>query len=286
MAESADAPDDEALDPDVAYWLEMAEVIATSDFVVAAIEGMPGNPLGLAVRDVGGGAAVALGAMENPFFNRVIGLGIAREATEADVDDAVRFYKEHDRMLVSIPIAPQARPPELVDWVEARGFPVSRRWPKLWRTLDELPDPSPTELRIEAIGADRAAEFASVVNTAFEFGDALEPMLVPFVGRSGWSHYLGFDGDLAVAAGAMLQIGETAWLGFGATLPTHRGRGGQTAMFQRRLLDAQALGCRLAITETGPDSEEEPNPSYRNMRRLGFQVGYHRPNWVRRPPGA
>jgi hypothetical protein len=110
-------------------------------------------------------------------------------------------------------------------------------------------------------------------------------MLPVTVGRPGWTHYLGFDGELPVAAGAMYVIDDIAWLGFGATLESHRGRGGQSAIFHRRLADARTLGCRLAFTETGPDSDEEPNHSYRNMVRLGFQLGYHRPNWVRRPAG-
>jgi hypothetical protein len=44
-------------------------------------------------------------------------------------------------------------------------------------------------------------------------------------------------------------------------------------MFHRRRSDAKAAGCRLAFTETGPDTPAEPDPSFRNMIRLGFQVG-------------
>ena len=52
-------------------------------------------------------------------------------------------------------------------------------------------------------------------------------------------------------------------------------------MFAVRLRRAAELGCRYALTETGEDSTEEPNPSYRNMKRLGFRDGYFRQNWVR-----
>ncbi|MBA2382064.1 MAG: hypothetical protein H0V73_08135 [Chloroflexi bacterium] len=275
--------DDPGLDPDTSRWLELAEAWATRDVFEAAIVGMPGNPLGLATREIGGAVALALGAEENSFFNRTIALGIERPASEADLDQVVAFYAEHDRTLAVIAIAPQARPPELVGWVEARGFAVSRRWPKLWRTLDELPAAPPTDLRIEGIGAERGDDFAAVVNTAFEFDDRYRAMIPQTIGRAGWRHYLGFDGEAAVAAGALYTMGDVAWLGFGATLESHRGRGGQSAIFHRRLTDAREIGCRLATTETGPDSPEEPNHSFRNMIRLGFQVGYHRPNYVRRP---
>ena len=89
-----------------------------------------------------------------------------------------------------------------------------------------------------------------------------------------------------MSAGATFVTADVAWLGFGATLESHRGRGGQSAMFARRLADARIAGCRLAITETGEDTPEEPNPSYRNMLRAGFELAYLRPNLVRRPAEA
>jgi hypothetical protein len=280
------ATTDTPLDPEIAYWLEMTEAVATRDFYEAAMEGMPGNPLGFATREIGGGVALALGAEENPFFNRLLGLGVTRPATPADIDAAIAFFDERDRTFVSIPIAPQAQPPGLAAWLTERGFPVSRRWPKLWRSLADLPAPPPTTLRIESIERDRADDFATIVIAAFEFSDELKASIPHTIGRPGWTHYLGYDGDRPVAAGAMRLIEDVAWLGFGATLEAARGRGGQSAIFHRRLSDAKAAGCRLAFTETGPDSEEEPNHSFRNMIRLGFQVGYHRPNHVRRPPAA
>jgi hypothetical protein len=79
----------------------------------------------------------------------------------------------------------------------------------------------------------------------------------------------------------MRVIDDMAWLGYGSTLEQFRGRGGQTAMFAARLRQAAELGCRYALTETGEDSPAEPNPSYRNMRKVGFRDGYLRQNWIR-----
>ena len=136
------------------------------------------------------------------------------------------------------------------------------------------------------MGPDRAEDFARIVVAAFEFDPTLAPFAWAPMGRPGWSHYLGFDGADAVAAGALFVTADVAWLGYGATLESHRGRGGQSALFARRLADARIAGCRLAITETGEDTPEEPNPSYRNMLRAGFELAYFRSNWVRRPAEA
>ncbi len=58
-------------------------------------------------------------------------------------------------------------------------------------------------------------------------------------------------------------------------------------MFAQRLADARALGCRLAVTEIGEETKDDPvNHSYRYMIRIGFNLAYARQNWVRRPAPA
>ena len=224
--------------------------------------------------------------MDVGFFNRVIGLGIPRSATRDDVAEIDAFYRAHGREWSAVMLVEPTRPPELVEWVEAGGWSRSQRWPKLWRSLEgDLPEPR-TDLRIEQVEPDRADDFARIVTTTYEFDPVLAPVVSAVMGRPGWSHYLGFDGDEPVAAGASFVTEDVVWLGYGATLESHRGRGGQSAIFARRLADARAAGCRLAITETGEDTPEDPNPSYRNMLRAGFEMAYFRPNFVRRPAEA
>lgn len=272
-------------DEDVTYWCEMAEAIAWRE-MVAAIQEQGGATLAPEWAEVGGAVAFALRGMDMPFFNRVVGLGIPRPATREDVAQADAFFRGLGRDWSVVQLVEPTRPPELVEWVEAAGWTRSKRWPKLWRTLGgELPE-GRTDLRIELVGPDQSEDVGRIVTTAFEFDPALAPFATATIGRPGWSHYLGFDGDTPVAAGACFVTADVAWLGFGTTLESHRGRGGQSAMFARRLADARTAGCRLAITETGEDTREEPNPSYRNMLRAGFEVAYVRQNWVRRPADA
>ena len=78
----------------------------------------------------------------------------------------------------------------------------------------------------------------------------------------------------------MFVNGEVGWLGFAGTLKTHRKRGGQGALFARRIKDGLALGCKWFVTETGEDTPENPNPSYHNMLRSGFKLAYLRRNYV------
>ena len=239
------------------------------------------DPAGTTVATPGGGVAFALAAVDIGFFNRVIGIGVARPAVEADVEEASAFFDRADRHQSVAQLAGHAVPSDVVGWFEARGFARSRTWVKMWHRLDTLPVAT-TDLRIERIGPEWADEFARIgVIDAYGFPDVVAGVASSSVGRQGWTHYLGFDGDTPVAAAAMRIEDGVAWLGFGAT----RRRIEDVAANRRcsrcgcATLGTPAAGSR--ITETGEETPDEPNPSYRNMVRSGFELAYPRHNWVR-----
>lgn len=279
-----------ALDPGLAYSLEMSEAVAYQDtYVAAALK--RGNPTGAATSAIGGAVAFGLTAADFWFFNRAVGLGTAQLATEADVEAASRFSLDLGVTQSVIDVAPGARPAELLPWLSERGYVTGARWVKMWRDLNEVPmsDPSPgpaSALRIERIDVSQASVWGDVCLMAFEMPDSVGDIATATIGRPGWIHYLGFEGETPVSTAATHMADGVAWLGYGATLEEYRGRGWQTAMFLRRLRDARDLGCRLAVTETGEETENDPlNHSFRNMVRVGFQLAYARQNWIRIPTG-
>jgi hypothetical protein len=138
----------------------------------------------------------------------------------------------------------------------------------------------PTDLRIERIGRESADVFAEVACAVFGMPDPLRPWIAQSVGRAGWHHYLAFDGERPVATGALFVQGDAGWLGFGSTLASHRRRGAQGAIMSQRNQDAADAGCRWLVTETGEDSPDQPNPSFHNMLRVGFELAYQRPNFI------
>jgi len=272
-----------ALDPEVHYWSEMGEALAFRDIYEFAAK-LPDDAVGPITSRPGGGVAFALTKLDIGFFNRTIGVGVARPAVETDVDDVVGFYDGAGRGTSVAQLASHATPPEMVGWFEARGYARSRTWVKMWHALESIPE-AKSDLRIEAIDREWADEFGRLsVVEAYGFPESVGLMAGAVVGQPGWSSYVGFDGDVPVSTGAMRIEDGVAWLGFGATTPTHRGRGGQSAIFARRLRDAREAGCRFAVVETGKETPEEPNPSYRNMVRSGFELAYFRHNWVRQVP--
>ena len=262
----------------------MGEALAFLD-TFAASAARADDAVGAVTSRPGGGVAFAFTKIDIPFFNRAIGIGVARPAIESDVDEVVAFYDRAEREVSVAQIAPHAAP-EVVGWFEARGYVRSRTWVKMWHSLAKIPDAT-TDLRIEQIGPEWADDFGRLsVAEAYDFPDVVGMSAGAGVGWPGWYHYVGFDRDVPVSTGAMRIEDGVAWLGFGATTPSHRGRGGQSAMFARRLRDARDAGCRFAVVETGKDTAEDPNPSYRNMVRSGFELAYFRDNWVRQASSA
>jgi hypothetical protein len=199
-------------DDDIRYWCEMAEAIAWREMIVAVQE-QGENALRPEWAEVGGAVAFALRGMDHPFFNRVVGLGIPRPATRRDVEDLDAFFRGLGREWSVVQLVEPTQPPELVEWIAAAGFALSKRWPKLWRSLEgELPE-ARTDLRIEAVGPDRAEDFGRIVITAFDFDPALAPIATSTVGHLGWTHYLGFDGDESWASHRAGWRGSFAWSG-------------------------------------------------------------------------
>jgi len=87
----------------------------------------------------------------------------------------------------------------------------------------------------------------------------------------GWTAFLARDGDEPAGAAAVWVGGDAAYFGLAATLPEHRGKGGQGALFAARIEHALGAGCRTLVTETGELRDDLPGASYRNILRYGFE---------------
>lgn len=270
----------EGLDPHVARWLELGEAHAMRD-THAGASAIGGNPMGFGQTEIAGATASSMAAIDYFFFNRVVGLGVERPVTREDVDTIVAYYRGIGITKDAVQPANGAQPPELATWLAEAGYVAGGRWVKLWHDLAGL-DPVAGDRRIELIGPEEAGLYGDIVLEAFEMPEPSRPLAVGVLGMPGWLVYLGYEDGRPVAAAATRIEDGVAWLGFGSTLPDFRGRGWQTAMFLRRLHDAKAAGCHLAVTETGEETEQNPvNHSYRNMVRTGFRLAYARRNWYR-----
>src|SRR3974390_1320174 len=100
--------------------LEQVEYAAWVDLFLAAPEAVR-KAHRIAVLEVEGVNCITASGLPPALFRRVLGLGVSAVATEATLDRVVATMAGWSVPYV-IPCAAPFRPPELPDWLEARGF--------------------------------------------------------------------------------------------------------------------------------------------------------------------
>jgi GNAT superfamily N-acetyltransferase len=258
--------------------LENAEFEASIDLYRAAPDDVQ-LAHAIEVRDIGAATClIGRGIEPATMFRRAVKLGVGRATSEAELDDVLAHMNERG-LKYAVPVAPQSQPSALASWLEKRGFTRGYAWMKFCRPCDGLPQAA-SDLEIRVIGRELSGEFGRVVAEGFGLPPAIAPWVGALAGRPNWVCVMAFAGASPVAAGAAYLNGEHAWLGFGATLASHRRHGAQSALLARRLSEAALRGARVAVTETGERLPDKPSNSYRNILRAGFEEMYLRQNYM------
>ena len=212
-------------------------------------------------------------------FNWLSGAGLSRK-DGGDVGEAVARFKAagQSKFFIQIPPGPNAASAEAAARDEGLiSHPLA--WAKFHRETAGAPNVEGA-LTMREVGRDERDVFAQTAIAGFGMPAPMAMWLAQIVGRPHWHTYVSFDGDQPAGAAALYVNGDYAWLGIGATKPEMRKKGGQSALLARRIADAARLGAKHATTETGVPQAGAAAPSYQNILRAGFKVGYVRPNWA------
>jgi GNAT superfamily N-acetyltransferase len=255
--------------------------------MVAATGAVDGDPLGARVDRTGPVPLFALTVLNVPLFNRVVSLGVAEPADDAELDRVLGWFAAQGQSRFWVEVTPVARPSNLRERLAARGLADSGgRQAKTWRRPTLVPiDPS---IGIEELTMAHRDGFAAVNVAAWEVPPVLTPWFGATVGVDGFRHFGVRDEDgRVVSTGSMFVRDGVAWLGYGATYPEFRGRGYQTALLAHRVSEAARMGCEIAHSETREDAStpDDPNPSLHNMLRTGFEILYDKEIWAPEPNG-
>lgn len=234
--------------------------------------------LGLCLETIGTALVSIAGRDPGTLLNRAIGLGVEEGAERESVGDIVARYAGAGVERYYLHLHPEARPLELRDWVVEAGLERLRGWAKFRRSCQDPPG-SRSDLRVREIGAEHADDFARIVVNAFGLAETSTPVLAALQLHPQWHLYVSFDGDTPAGAAALFVHEGVGWLDWAATLPEFRRRGSQGALLRRRIEDARAAGCRFVLTETGEAVDGDPQHSYRNILRAGFELMHVRENW-------
>jgi GNAT superfamily N-acetyltransferase len=243
------------------------------------------------IEPIGQGYAIYGGA-GSP-FNKIIGAGLDGGAIdEAALDRAERFFDAHGaamRAEVSVLANPDVFAAfslrgyrfETVEHVlglhltpetAVSGAPQARAVVSLAEGETALRDW--VDALVEGFAVPDVTE-SGVTGEAFP-ADVLRDIFANYDGVAGFHRYLA-HADGQVAGGGGLFIGGGVGILCGAaTLARFRRQGVQAALLGRRLADAAAAGCDLAVVTTAPGSK-----SQQNAQRQGFALLYARAVLVR-----
>lgn len=254
------------IETEIAYTISRLQVL----------ERIPGNPIGVSYREVEPGLwALMARHIPSPGFNRVAGL---RAGHERHIAPLVEWYQAQG-VPGRFEIVPGDYDAALGRALATLGYYHSGFHAAMIGERD-LAVPTPSGPAVEAVATASAMEefldaYVAGWSIPEQYRAGFKTNVRPWLGRPGWSLYLGrIDGRAAAAATLYVRNG-VGYFADAATDPAFRGRGLQMALLHRRARDAKAAGVDYVCS-----GAEFLSTSHRNMGRLGMRIQFIRSTWT------
>ena len=243
---------------------------------MAVLERIPGNPVGIAYRQLEGGA-VALMARHLPVpgFNSVVGL---RAGHEQQIEPLIAWYREGS-VKPQFETVPGYFDPALGRELARLGYYQSGFHTSLVCEPDLVPPAAPAgDVAVERVETTAALEAfldAYIAGRGIPQGAQFKANVRPWLGEPGWQLYLGRWEGRPAAAAILFVHDKVGYCADATTDPAFRGLGLQRALLARRIADAHASGVDFVCS--GADFLSQ---SHRNMERAGMRVQFVRALWT------
>jgi GNAT superfamily N-acetyltransferase len=169
------------------------------------------------------------------------------------------------------------------EWLAARGYEPGTTVRRYVHTAPGSREPTPGLVQIRKLRAIDTEGMSHIFADALNLPNLSTVLMIGLPRWEGWSCYAAHLEGREVACGSMLVTGKLALLGLDATLPEFRGRGCQSALITRRLVDASRAGCELVTAEVW-DGHPASESAAGVLEEAGFEEIAGRRNW-RRPTG-
>lgn len=254
------------------------EKAALADLHAAATADLA-QRIGLRLQRIGGACVSVVARDPGIVLNRTAGLGIGTPASREDVRRVRAAYDDAGVGRHFVQVHPDAGPAELPAWLAEAGYEPRRSWMKFARGRQPAPRPE-TTLTVREIGSEHAADFGRIVAEGFDLSVLGGELVGALAVRPGWRLFMAFAGDAPAGTGGLFVRDGAAWLDWGATAREHRRKGAQSALLAHRVAAALEHGCDAMFTTTGEWVEGDPQHSYKNIRRAGFEELYLSRNYA------
>ena len=210
------------------------------------LERLPGNPIGVAYRQLDDGAIAFMARhLPVPGFNSVVGL---RAGHEHHIESLVAWYRDGG-IEPRFELVPGLYDAKLGQELARLGFFQSGFHASVICEPD-LPLPDASKIAIETVASpDLLEEFLDAHAAGWQIPDprGFKANVRGWLGQPGWSLYLARVGGRPAATGILYVREGVGYCADAATDPAFRGRGLQTAMLRRRIADRLRGRCRLRV---------------------------------------
>jgi GNAT superfamily N-acetyltransferase len=263
--------------------MESVEGESWTDYLLAG-----NRVLGTRALMTGGGVALEVPVDPSGSLNRIMGIGWDEPVSAGLLERMIDFYRAVGAASTIVMVAPQVLPPDWAAMSERFGIAdTGSAIVKLAGEAQAVADQSKAArhldggLRVGPVPASRADEWGRAMRLGFGDNDPRrERQSAGLAGLPGWRLFAVYEGDDIVATGSLRVDGTVGHLFGGATMPSARNRGAQSALIAARAAAAAEAGCAWVIAEAVAEKPGEHNPSLHNQLRAGLTVRYHRENWI------
>jgi hypothetical protein len=214
-------------------------------------------------------------------FNRVMGLGVFEEATDAAIDNILVAVRA-TRTNAQVEVAPSARPADLATRLRSHGLVSATSWLIHYHKLDSAaPIVETPGYRIEQVTAANAAAWSDTLLTAWDFparaATGVLALTVPLAQHPAIVCLAAIhEATGQIAGGGMLYASDgVAGLYADCVRPAYRHHHLHDALIAARLAEARRLGCDLVCSQTLAH-----HPAEHNMAQAGFKIAYEQQNFV------
>jgi hypothetical protein len=238
------------------------------------------TPLGIGYAEESGALQIWNRTAPVLLFNRLIGLGMFAEATEAVIDVMLARMRAA-KAPAQIQLMPPA-PPKLATMLAERGFAPTASWLVHYRTLDgDLPNVATPGYRIERLTPANAAIWSDALMAAWGFAPRVVTgalaLTIPMAQNPAFVCIAAINeaSGQIVGGGVLYAFGGVAGLYADGVRAEHREHGLHDALIAARLAEGRRIGCDLAYCQTLAS-----HPAEHNMQQAGFSVACEQSNFV------
>jgi GNAT superfamily N-acetyltransferase len=238
------------------------------------LQELPGNPVGIEVREVGAGAVALLAKnFPNPNFNRVVGL---KGEQAAEIEPLVRWYRDNGAA-PRFEILPREGDVALGRELMRLGLCPSSFHTALVRAVDPAPDAANAVVeRVTDAAAMEDFLDAYIAGWNIPDGDGFKRNVrAGWLDRPGWLLFLARVDGRPAAEGKLYIRDDAGYLADASCDPAFRRRGLQAALLAHRIAAARDAGAAFVCSGAAYLST-----SHRNMERAGMRILFNRTIWT------